>query len=83
MHTLKINVEDNVYTHLKFFLESLNNKGIEVIEDKILEEDTSKRSFSFNAISIDTSNFKFNSEDMQDNLTIENKLTIINPFKER
>ena len=35
MHTLKINVEDNVYTHLKFFLESLNNKGIEVIEDKI------------------------------------------------
>ena len=37
MHTLKINVEDNVYTHLKFFLESLNNKGIEVIEDKILE----------------------------------------------
>ena len=63
MHTLKINVEDNVYTHLKFFLESLNNKGIEVIEDKILEDDTSKRIFLFNAISIDTSNFKFNREE--------------------
>ena len=63
MHTLKLNVEDNVYTHLKFFLESLNNKGIEVIEDKILENDTSKRNFLFNAISIDTSNFKFSREE--------------------
>ena len=63
MHTLKINVEDNVYTHLKFFLESLNNKGIEVIEDKILENDISKRNFLFNAISIDTSNFKFSREE--------------------
>ena len=63
MHTLKINVEDNVYTHLNFFLESLNNKGIEVIEDKILENDTSKRNFLFNAISIDTTNFKFNREE--------------------
>ena len=63
MHTLKINVEDNVYTHLKFFLESLNNKGIEVIEDKILENNTSKRNFLFNAISIDTSNFKFSREE--------------------
>ena len=63
MHTLKINVEDNVYTHLKYFLESLNNKGIEVIEDKILENDISKRNFLFNAISIDTSNFKFSREE--------------------
>ena len=63
MHTLKINVEDNVYTHLKFFLESLNNKGIEVIEDKILENDISKRNFLFNAISIDTSNFKFSRDE--------------------
>ena len=63
MHTLKINVEDNVYTHLKFFLESLNNKGIEVSEDKILENDISKRNFLFNAISIDTSNFKFSREE--------------------
>ncbi|KAB7885640.1 hypothetical protein GA417_07610 [Poseidonibacter ostreae] len=63
MHTLKINVEDNVYTHLKFFLESLNNKGIEVIEDKILENDISKRNFLFNAISIDTTNFKFSREE--------------------
>ena len=63
MKTIQLNVEDNVYTHLKFFLESLNNKGIEVIEDKILENDTSKRNFLFNAISIDTSNFKFSREE--------------------
>lgn len=25
MHSLKINVEDNVYSHLKFFLDGLNN----------------------------------------------------------
>jgi predicted nucleic acid-binding protein len=36
MHSLKINVEDNVYSHLKFFLDGLNNKGIEVVEDKIV-----------------------------------------------
>ena len=63
MHSLKINVEDNVYSHLKFLLDGLNNKGIEVIEDKILENDTSKRNFLFNAISIDTSNFKFSREE--------------------
>ena len=38
MHYLKINVEDNVYSHLKFFLDGLNNKGIEVVEDKIVEK---------------------------------------------
>ena len=63
MHSLKINVEDNVYSHLKFLLDGLNNKGIEVIEDKIIEKDFIEKKYSFNAISIDTSKFKFNREE--------------------
>ena len=63
MHYLKINVEDNVYSHLKFFLDGLNNKGIEVVEDKIVEKNYMEQKFLFNTISIDTSNYKFNREE--------------------
>ena len=63
MHYLKINVEDNVYSHLKFFLDGLNNKGIEVVEDKIVEKNSSEKKYLFNTISIDTSNYKFNREE--------------------
>ena len=63
MHSLKINVEDNVYSHLKFFLDGLNNKGIEVVEDKIVEKNSSEKKYLFNTISIDTSNYKFNREE--------------------
>ena len=63
MHSLKINVEDNVYSHLKFFLDGLNNKGIEVVEDKIVEKNYIEQKYLFNTISIDTSNYKFNREE--------------------
>ena len=63
MHYLKINVEDNVYSHLKFFLDGLNNKGIEVVEDKIVEKNYIEQKYLFNTISIDTSNYKFNREE--------------------
>ena len=63
MHSLKINVEDNVYSHLKFFSEVLNNKGIEIVEDKIVEKNYIEQKYLFNTISIDTSNYKFNREE--------------------
>ena len=63
MHSLRINVEDNVYFHLKFFLDGLNNKGIEVIEDKIVEKNSIEQKYLFNTISIDTSNYKFDREE--------------------
>ena len=63
MHSLKINVEDNVYSHLKFFLDGLKNKGIEVVEDKIVEKNYIEQKYLFNTISIDTSNYKFNREE--------------------
>ena len=62
MHYLKINVEDNVYSHLKFFLDGLNNKGIEVVEDKIVEKNYIEQKYLFNTISIDTSTYKFANE---------------------
>ena len=63
MHSLRMNVEDNVYFHLKFFLDGLNNKGIEVIEDKIVEKNSIEQKYLFNTISIDTSNYKFDREE--------------------
>ena len=33
MHTLKINIPDEAYSHVMFLLKSLNDKGIEIIED--------------------------------------------------
>ena len=63
MHYLKINVEDNVYSHLKFFLDGLNNKGIEVVEDKIVEKNYIEQKYLFNTISIDTSTYKFDREE--------------------
>lgn len=63
MHSLRINVEDNVYFHLKFFLDGLNNKGIEVVEDKIVEKNSIEQKYLFNTISIDTSNYKFDREE--------------------
>ena len=63
MHYLKINVEDNVYSHLKFFLDGLNNKGIEVVEDKIVEKNYIEQKYLFNTISIDTSTYNFDREE--------------------
>lgn len=63
MHSLKINVEDNVYSHLKFFLDGLSNKGIEIVEDKIVEKNSKETKYLFNTIAIDTSNYKFDREE--------------------
>jgi len=34
MHTIKLNVQDSIYEHIMFLLNSLNSKGLEIIEDK-------------------------------------------------
>jgi len=33
MHTLKLNISDEAYSHVMFLLKSLNKKEIEIIED--------------------------------------------------
>ncbi|SHO80462.1 hypothetical protein MNB_SV-15-1330 [hydrothermal vent metagenome] len=43
MHTIKLQVEDNIYEHIMFFLNNLNRKDLKIIENKstpkILDED--------------------------------------------
>jgi hypothetical protein len=37
MHTIKLNVQDSIYSHIMFFLKNLNPKELEIIEDNNLE----------------------------------------------
>ena len=39
MHTIKLKVQDSIYSHIKYLLKSLNKKEIEIIEDKPLEQE--------------------------------------------
>jgi hypothetical protein len=34
MHTIKIEVEDSIYSHIMFLLNNLNKKELKIIEDK-------------------------------------------------
>ena len=37
MHTIKLNVQDSIYGHIMFFLNNLNTRELEIIEDKNIE----------------------------------------------
>ena len=39
MHTIKLKVQDSVYSHIMYLLKSLNQKEIEIIEDKALNQE--------------------------------------------
>ena len=39
MHTIKLKVQDSIYSHIMYVLKSLNKKEIEIIEDKPLEQE--------------------------------------------
>ncbi|HIP12765.1 MAG TPA: hypothetical protein EYG73_08615 [Arcobacter sp.] len=43
MRTIKLNIQDNIYNHIMFFLKSLNAKDIEIINDKSTPLDTKKK----------------------------------------
>ena len=38
MHTIKLKVQDSIYSHIMYLLKSLNQKEIEIIEDKQLNQ---------------------------------------------
>lgn len=38
MHTLKLNVQDNIYNHIMFLLNNINSKDLEIVEDKVCED---------------------------------------------
>ena len=41
MHTIKLQVEDNVYEHIMFFLKNLNKKELTIVEDKSIKKEKS------------------------------------------
>ena len=65
MHTIKLNVQDSIYTHIKFLLNSLNSKDLEIIEDKVTTviQKQDKFDLLFDAVNIDMKNFKFDREE--------------------
>ncbi len=67
MHTLQLKVQNSIYEHLMFLLKSINSKELEIVEDKIIKT-SSKDNFDslFDAISIDTRNFKFNRDEVNE-----------------
>lgn len=44
MHTIKLSVGDNLYTHLMFLLKNLNTNEIQIIEDVPQEQDKISKS---------------------------------------
>jgi len=37
MHSIKLNVQDSIYSHIMFFLNNLNTQELEIVEDKNIE----------------------------------------------
>jgi len=62
MHSVKLNIQDSIYEHIMFLLKNLNTKELEIVEDKnVVSQKTKKR--RLNAISINTKGFKFDREE--------------------
>ncbi|OCL81869.1 hypothetical protein AAW30_01751 [Arcobacter porcinus] len=62
MHTIKLKVHDDIYSHIIFLLNSLDKKKIEIVEDKPFKNKNKDKKI-LNAIKIDTSNFKFDRQE--------------------
>ena len=64
MHTIKLKVQDSIYSHIMFLLNSLNSKEFEIVENKIVDiEKKDKFDTIFDAVKIDMKDFKFNREE--------------------
>lgn len=45
MHTIKLNVQDSIYSHIMFLLNNLNTTELEIVEDKVVCDDWSHLEF--------------------------------------
>lgn len=67
MHTIKLNVQDSIYSHIIFLLNSLKTNELEIVEDKVIKpvamEKKDKIDFVFDAVNIDMKDFKFDREE--------------------
>ncbi len=64
MHTIKLNVQDSIYSHIMFLLQNLNTKELEIVEDKVVQKvDNDKIDLVFDKINLDMKDFKFDREE--------------------
>lgn len=47
MHTIKLQVQDTIYSHIMFFLKNLNSKELQIIEDKEIRDEESREVKAF------------------------------------
>ena len=58
MHTIKLQVHDNIYEHIIFLLKNLNTKELKIVEDSVLgrrelqQENDGLRAFSDHSANI-------------------------------
>jgi hypothetical protein len=63
MHTIKLKIHDDIYSHIMFLLKSQDKKKLEIVEDISLLQKNKKAKRRLNSIQINTSNFKFDREE--------------------
>lgn len=53
MHTIKLNVGDNAYTHLMFLLQNLKTDEIKIVEDRVESADDSSSTIDMSEYKIE------------------------------
>ena len=51
MHTIRLNIQDNIYIHIMFLLKSLNPKDIEIINEESMSNDAKDENWNDTEIS--------------------------------
>jgi len=51
MHTIRLNIQDNIYSHIIFLLKSLNPKDIEIINEESMSNDAKDKNWNDTDIS--------------------------------
>jgi hypothetical protein len=60
MHTIQLKIQDSVFEKVIYFLNNLPKNEVEIVEEKFVLKSKKRK---FDAISIDTRNFKFDREE--------------------
>lgn len=63
MHTIKLKIHDDIYSHIMFLLKSQDKRKLEILENEHSLQKNKKIKREFNAISIDTTDFKFDRQE--------------------
>lgn len=66
MHTIKLQVQDSIYSHIMFLLNNLNTKELKVIEDSAVACGVMENSSDINAFSNHSANLVDAWKDVQE-----------------